>query len=345
MADVATVAGVSHQTVSRVLNDHPNVRSSTRERVLAAISKLGYRRNSSARALVTRRTNTLGVVALDTTLYGPASTLLGIEWAARNAGYFISIVSLKKITRSGVDEALEYLAEQSVDGFIVIAPHRWAATALAGLPAQLPAVAVEGGEAGALPAVAVDQVAGASLATQHLLDQGHETVWHVAGPTDWLESEGRVRGWRQTLEAAQVPQPELIYGDWSPRSGHEAGRVLMDKLRNRATDPTGTSDPPLSAVFVANDQMALGLLRACHEAGVRVPEDISVVGFDDIPEAEFFSPPLTTVRQDFAEVGRRSLDMLLAQIEGGAKRGEEHRAIVAPEFIVRESTRVHQDVS
>src|ERR687897_1264906 len=145
MADVARRAGVSHQTVSRVLNDHPNVRESTRDRVLQAIEELAYRRNSTARALVTRRSQTLGVVAFDTTLYGPASTLFGVEQAAREAGYFLSIVSLKAITRSTVDDALGYLAAQSVDGLIVIAPQRQAVEALAAVPSDLPVVAVEGG--------------------------------------------------------------------------------------------------------------------------------------------------------------------------------------------------------
>ncbi|NED95310.1 LacI family DNA-binding transcriptional regulator [Phytoactinopolyspora alkaliphila] len=338
MADVAKVAGVSHQTVSRVLNDHPNVRPETRDRVLAAIAQLGYRRNLSARALVTRQTNTLGVVAFDTTLYGPASTLFGIEQAARDAGYFVSIVSLKNITRRNLDEALDYLVEQAVDGLIVIAPQRSAAEALAGLPPTLPAVAVEGGEAGTLPVVAVNQAEGAVLATRHLLDLGPSTVWHVAGPSDWLEAEGRVHGWRQTLIDAGAPVPELLRGDWSPRSGYEAGKRLAEAARSAA-------GPPIEAVFVANDQMALGMLRAFGEAGIRVPGDVRLVGFDDIPEAEFFSPPLSTVRQDFTEVGRRSIDMVLAEIQGGAHRGDGRQAIVPPDLIVRSSSGPSDDGS
>ncbi|WP_026874199.1 LacI family DNA-binding transcriptional regulator [Jiangella gansuensis] len=326
MADVARVAGVSHQTVSRVLNDHPNVRTATRERVLAAIDQLGYRRNLSARALVTRRTNTLGVVAFDTTLYGPASTLFGIEQAARDAGYFVSIVSLKTITRTSVDEALDYLTAQAVDGMIAIAPQVEAAAAVSRLPSHVPVVAVEGGEAGATPVVAVDQVAGAELATQHLLDLGHRTVWHVAGPADWLEADGRAKGWRATLERAGVAAPQLIRGDWSPLSGYEAGRAIA-------------ADRDATAVFVGNDQMALGLLRAFAEAGIRVPGDISVVGFDDIPEAEFFGPPLTTVRQDFAEVGRKSIGLVLQLIESGSN-GRDHpqRIVVPPTLVTRQST-------
>ncbi|TDE07958.1 LacI family DNA-binding transcriptional regulator [Jiangella asiatica] len=326
MADVARIAGVSHQTVSRVLNGHPNVRASTRERVLAAIDQLGYRRNLSARALVTRRTNTLGVVAFDTTLYGPASTLFGIEQAARDAGYFVSIVSLKTITRKNVDEALDYLTAQAVDGMIAIAPQIEAAAAVSRVPGHLPVVAVEGGEAGATPVVAVDQVAGARLATQHLLDLGHRTVWHVAGPAEWLEAEGRTTGWQATLEQAGAPVPRLIQGDWSPRAGYEAGRAIA-------------ADREAGAIFVGNDQMALGLLRALTEAGIRVPDDISVVGFDDIPEAEFFSPPLTTVRQDFAEVGRRSIGLLLDLIESGSVGRDEHeRIVVPPTLVTRKST-------
>jgi DNA-binding LacI/PurR family transcriptional regulator len=324
MADVASLAGVSHQTVSRVLNDLPNVRPETRERVLAAIEKLGYRRNLAARALVTRHTRTLGVVSFDTTLYGPASTLYGIEQAARAAGYFVSIVSLKTLTAAGVLEAIGFLSDQGVDGIVAVAPQKSAARALAGLTTQLPTVAVEGGRAGGVPAVSVDQVDGARQAVQHLLDLGHETVWHVAGPTDWLEADGRLKGWRKALTAAGCPVPEPIVGDWSPRSGYEAGQALAEV-------------EGLTAVFVANDQMALGVLRAFTELGIRVPEQVSLVGFDDIPEAEYFSPPLTTIRQDFGEVGRRSIEILLRRIELGDEAGSEHASVPAT-LIVRNST-------
>lgn len=323
MTDVARRAGVSHQTVSRVLNGHPNVKESTRARVLAAIDELAYRRNSSARALVTRRTQILGVVAFDTTLYGPASTLFGIEQAAREAGYFISIVSLKTITPTTVDDAVGYLSDQSVDGMVVIAPQRQAVEALASVPGDVPVVAVEGGQAPDLPIVCVDQAEGATAVTRHLLSLGHRTVWHVAGPLDWLEAEARLEAWRATLEDAGAAVPEPLYGDWSPRSGYEAGLRLA-----------GRDD--VTAVFVANDQMALGLLRAFREAGIDVPGQVSVAGFDDVPEAEFFPPPLTTVRQDFAEVGRRSISVLLDEIGGG--RAEPPRVVVPTTLVVRAST-------
>ncbi|WP_345569991.1 LacI family DNA-binding transcriptional regulator [Nonomuraea rosea] len=323
MADVAKEAGVSHQTVSRVLNDHPNVRSETRTRVQEAIDKLGYRRNLVARALVTKHSRTLGVVSFDTTLYGPASTVYGIEQAARSAGYFVSIVSLKSIDKAGVRDALDYLADQGVDGIVVVAPQRSAAQALADLPLGIPTVAVEGGEAGTVSVVCVDQLAGGRLATEHLLSLGHETVWHVSGPSDWLEAEGRVAGWRAALEQAGREAPRPLAGDWSPRSGYEAGRSLASMTN-------------VTAVFVANDQMALGVLRAFTEQGVRVPERVSVVGFDDIPESEFFSPPLTTIRQDFDAVGRHSIEVLVRQLEGGHQ--DRERLVVPPTFVARVST-------
>jgi DNA-binding LacI/PurR family transcriptional regulator len=323
MADVAKLAGVSLQTVSRVINDSPHVRSDTRDRVLDAMRKLEYRPNSVARALVTGRSRTLGVVSFDTTLYGPASTLFGIERAAHDAGYFVSIVSLKSLDRMSVMSAVGRLRNQGVDGIVVIAPQESAAQTLLQLPEDVPIVAAEAGPDESVPLVAVDQVEGARLATGHLLELGHRTVWHVSGPEDWLEAQDRVSGWRATLEHAGAAPPPVLVGDWSARSGHELGRRLA------ATEG-------VTAVFVANDQMALGVLRALHEAGRRVPSEISVVGFDDIPEASYFMPPLTTVRQDFGEIGRRSLHLLLEQIERGTR--EPVRETVAPELIVRAST-------
>jgi DNA-binding LacI/PurR family transcriptional regulator len=323
MFDVAKAAGVSHQTVSRVLNEHPSVRPATRERVLAAIEAVDYRRNSAARALVTRRSHTIGVVSFDTTLYGPASTLYGFEQAARQAGYFVTVASLKTINRRTVHEALDRLAEQSVEGLVVIAPQRDAAEAVAELPRDLPVVAVEGGSGPGFPVACVDQAEGARLVTRHMLEQGAPTVWHIAGPVDWLEAEGRVQGWRAALEQAGATVPELLRGDWSPRAGYAAGQEIARRAGVRA-------------VFVANDQMALGVLRAFHESGVRVPDDVLVAGFDDVPEAAYFTPPLTTVRQDFIAVGRRSIALLLMQLVDGI--GGEQRAVVAPELVIRQST-------
>ena len=323
MADVAKLAGVSNQTVSRVINGSAHVRPETRQRVLGAMGQLDYHPNPAARALVTGRSRTLGVVSFDTTLYGPASTLFAIEQAAHAAGYFITIVSLLVLDRASVLSAIERLRVQGVDGVLVITPHEGAADALVNLPFAVPIVAVEAGRPDSVPLVAVDQFAGAVSATRLLLDLGHETVWHVAGPPDFLESQQRVDGWRSTLEAAGAPVPPMPAGDWSPRSGYRLGQQLA-------------AEPGLTAVFVANDQMALGVLRALHERGREIPREVSVVGFDDIPEAQYFTPPLTTVRQDFGEMGRSSLRMLL-ELMGSSGR-QPQRVTIAPELVVRGST-------
>ena len=322
MHDVARQVGVSHQTVSRVLNGSDSVSADTRARVLQAIEDLGYRPNTAARALVTRRSQVLGVVSLDTTLYGPTSTLFGIEQAAREAGYFVSVASVKAITASTVRAAVDRLTEQNVDGVVVIVPLR-TGEPLSGLPHGLPVVAVDGRTTAGLASVRVDQEEGGRLVTRHLLDQGAGTVLHLAGPADWFDAQDRLTGWRGELQRAGAPVHRPLRGSWSASSGYEAGRRLA-----RRSD--------LDAVFVANDQMALGLLRAFHEIGIRVPQDVLVAGFDDVPEAAYYTPPLTTVRQDFGAVGRRSIELLLDQVASGLDRGPQ--AVVPAQLVVRQST-------
>jgi DNA-binding LacI/PurR family transcriptional regulator len=324
MADVGRLAGVSHQTVSRVLNDSDKVRPATRERVLEAMRQLDYRPNSVARALVTGRSRTIGVVTFDTVLYGPASTLFGIEKAAHEAGYFVSIISLRSLDQASVRVAVERLQAQGIDGILVITAHVSTASVILGLPAHVPVVAVEAGpDEGDVPVVAIDQVAGARAATEHLLALGHRTVWHAAGPEGWLEARRRVVGWESALRDAGAAVPDPVPGDWSPRSGYEIARQLM-------------AGGGVTAIFAANDQMALGVLHFLHESGCDVPGDVSVVGFDDIPEAPYFIPPLTTIRQDFGEMGRRSVVALLDRIDDGDSPAT--RITVDPELVVRASS-------
>jgi DNA-binding LacI/PurR family transcriptional regulator len=353
MTDVAQVAGVSHQTVSRVLNGHPSVRPATRDRVLAAIERLGYRPNLAARALVTGRSRTLGLVTHDTTLYGPVSTLYGIERAARDAGWYLSVVSVSSLDPRSMRDAFERLALQGVAGVIAITPFAAAGAALRELSASVPVVVAEGDPGGTLSTVTVDQRAGARLATEHLLGLGHRLVAHVSGPLEWYEAAERAAGWRESLAAAGLDAPEVVGGDWTARAGYRAG-VQLAGWRE------------LTGVFVANDNMALGVLRALSEHGRHVPDDVSVVGFDDAQESAYFTPPLTTVHQDFAELGRRALELLLARIEpagggapgagggtgsgagvagGGAaarrgtsRRPAAKRVVIAPHLVVRQST-------
>jgi DNA-binding LacI/PurR family transcriptional regulator len=326
MKDVARLAGVSHQTVSRVLNDSPNVRPDTRTRVLAAMRTLGYRPNHAARALVTGRSRVLGVATLGGRLFGPAATLYSVQQAAHVAGYGVSVVAVPDASVADLAAAVSLLIRQGVDGVVLIAPVRITRDLPAEFFEELPLVALQAAAGGRPEVIGVDQVAGARLATRHLLDLGHRTVWHVTGPGDWFDAADRVVGWRATLEAAGAEVPPPLAGDWSARSGYRAGRVLA-------------RIPELTAVFAANDSTAFGVLRALAERGRRVPEEVSVVGYDDVPEAGFLTPPLTTVRQDFAEVGRRGVARLIELIEPpDPARTLGPAALIEPTLAVRRSS-------
>jgi DNA-binding LacI/PurR family transcriptional regulator len=325
MSDVAMHAGVSHQTVSRVLNDHPSVAPSTRERVVEAIAALGYRPNRAARSLVTRRTDTLGVVTPAGALYGPTSTLVGFEEAARDAGFVVSVATVRRFDGPTMRSALEHFLLQGVDAFAIIAPTVAAVEVLASVDLTVPVVLLS--SASAVPdvphlhAVAVDQQHGARLATRHLIEQGHREVLHVAGPQDWFDARDRVAGWRTECEAAGLAVTEPLIVDWHASDGYALGRRLVAE-----------GLPP--AVFAANDQLALGMLHAFWEAGVRVPEDVAVVGFDDEVGSAHYTPPLTTVRQDFSGLGRLAIGSLTAALAGEVPG----RRLLPAELVVRQSS-------
>ncbi|MBZ3905859.1 MULTISPECIES: LacI family DNA-binding transcriptional regulator [Streptomyces] len=304
--DVARLAGVSQKTVSRVFNDEPYVSAEVRGRVLDAAEQLGYRRNNAARALASGRTRSIGVVTLGTALYGPASLLMGVERAVRDTGYALRVVNTVEGDPAGIAGAVDSLLDQGVDGIVVSEPIDEAEGD--GDPA--PRVAVPVLVLGAPPFLTAPAVLnagdGADLmartATEHLLGLGHTTVHHLAGPQRWYAARDRLEGWRATLTAHGRHVPEVVRGDWSAASGYAAGRALAE-------------DAGVTAVFSANDDMAIGLIRALAEAGRRVPEDVSVVGFDDIPVAAYVTPPLTTVRQPFDAVAQEGLKRLVHTIE------------------------------
>ncbi len=323
MTDVAALANVSYQTVSRVLNGHPNVKASTRSAVQRAIDQLGYRPNNAARTLVTGRSNTLGVITLDVDDSDGLPPMYGIERSAREHGYFVGTANLDYVDRASVRAAVDYLSEQRVAGLMVIAPIETASDALASLPSDIPVVAIEGQPGRGIATAAVDQEVGARKATEHLLELGHETVFHVRGPSDWMQTQDRISGWQGALLEAGREAPMPLAGDWSPRSGYEAGLMLA-------------RIPDLTAVFAGNDEMALGLLLAFSERGLRVPEDVSVVGFDDGDDPGYYNPPLTTIRQDFRAVGRRAIEMLVDQIRRDQR--DDERFVIEPELILRKST-------
>jgi DNA-binding LacI/PurR family transcriptional regulator len=319
MYDVAARAGVSHQTVSRVLNGFEGIRPETRDRVEAAIAELGYRPNKAARALVTSRTRAIGVLAPATTDFGPTSSLHAIERAVRDAGYHPLITSTP-IEAEAVRASLEFLLDQSIEALVVIAPYRIVLDELRSLDGALPIVALQTGDS-AEASPGIDQVAGARLAVRHLLELGHRGIQQLAGPDDFIEAAVRRSAVDDELSVHGIPKLPTLTGDWSADSGYAAGALV---------------DSAATAVVCGNDQMALGLVHALVDLGRRVPADVSVVGFDDIPESAHSLPPLTTVHQDFEEVGRRAVRDLVARLEGRDADGGS--VAVAPVLVVREST-------
>ncbi|WP_022885885.1 LacI family DNA-binding transcriptional regulator [Glaciibacter superstes] len=323
MADVAREAGVSSQTVSRVSNGQNNVDAATRDRVIAAMQLLGYRPNSAARALKTGRFRSIGVIMFTLSTFGNMRTLDAIATASAQAGYSITLIPVALPTQGEVAGAFSRLSEQAVDGIVIIIEAHILDRADITLPDGMPVVIVDSDAGSRYTVVDADQAQGARLATEHLLKLGHRSVWHIAGPRSSFSAIRRTESWRTTLNDAGAPTPEILYGDWSAESGYQHGLTLG-------------AQPDVTAIFAANDQMALGVMRALHELGRPVPRSVSVVGFDDTEESSSFWPPLTTVHQDFSEVGRLCITALLHEIETTAH--ETGTTIVPTRLVVREST-------
>jgi DNA-binding LacI/PurR family transcriptional regulator len=301
MADVAALAGVAPITVSRVANGSPAVGEETRQRVLAAMAQLRYRPNKAARALATGRFGTIGILTVTLSTYGNARMITAFARAANTVGYSVThLAASPELQQKG--RIYERLMEQAVDGLIVLADRRHLEAHGFTLPADVPVVFASGGNA-EYPEVDSDQVGGARQATSYLLSLGHPTVWHVAGPTSYFSANARRQGWHETLVEAGIRPPGVLVGDWTSQSGYQLGRALA---RN----------PDVTAVFAANDQMALGVMRALHEAGRDIPGDVSVVGFDDAEDSAAFWPPLTTIHQEFDAAAELCIDLLLSAIRG-----------------------------
>ncbi|WP_285137547.1 LacI family DNA-binding transcriptional regulator [Microbacterium sp. lyk4-40-TSB-66] len=302
MAHVAERAGVSAQTVSRVANGSPRVDPATRARVEKAMADLGYRMHRAARALRTGQTSTIGLVVSTLASVGNSRMLQAISEAAAAREYALAVVT---VGERGIRDAFARLRSQGVDGAVVLNE----ATELArdvDPPADLHVVVVDSPPDDRFSIVQTDHAGGARAATAHLLSLGRGTVHHLAGPSGSFAATERERGWREALADAGITAPEPVRGDWTSASGHLAAAAL-----GAAT-----------AVFVSNDQMALGALRAFAESGREVPRDVAVVGFDDIVDAAEYRPPLTTVRQDFDALGRQAVAALVAAIEGAAPVAE-----------------------
>ncbi|MFJ5695017.1 LacI family DNA-binding transcriptional regulator [Arthrobacter sp. NPDC093125] len=323
MVDVAVLAGVSTQTVSRVANGSPDVRAATRRHVIAAMNELGYRPNSAARALRRGSFRTIGVITFSLSSLGNMRTLEAIALHAAQQDFAITLIPVTAPTQTGIQGAFSRLGELAVDAVIAIMEVHLLDTATVTLPPGVKVVVVDSDAGEQYSVVDTDQIDGTGRAVKHLLDLGHATVWHVAGPKESVTSERRAAAWRTTLTAAGRSVPPVVRGDWSADSGYAAGLRLADEAG-------------CTAVFASNDHMALGLLRAFREKGKAVPEDISLVGFDDVPEASSFTPPLTTVRQNFADVGKQCVDNVLQQIRTNTT--EPGATIVPARLVIRQST-------
>jgi len=328
--DVARLAGVSQKTVSRVFNNEPNVNEETRDRVLAAAQRIGYRPNGAARALLTGRTHRIGVISLGTAHFGPSSLLVALERAARPLNYSLTVANSFEEDASGLAAAADNLLVQGVDAIILSEPVDGGAPLVVDVPVltlgsapvvHAPAVlsvhAAEGGRA-------------AAEVTRHLLGLGHRTVHHIAGPSRWWAARARREHWRETLVAAGAPVPEPLAGDWTPASGFRIGQVLA-------------ADPAVTAIFAANDDMAIGAIHALHAAGRSVPGDVSVAGFDDIPVAAHVWPPLTTVGSDNAVLAEAGLRYLADFLDAGDLDNGGNAAPAPPpehvhQLVIRKST-------
>jgi DNA-binding LacI/PurR family transcriptional regulator len=304
------------------------VKEEVRLRVLQAVEELGYRRNNTARALNSGRTLRIGLVSLGTALYGPSSLLVALERATRATGYSLSVVNTIEGDPGGVAGAVDHLIEQGVDGIVLSEPIDEGQDTP--LKIDVPVLTF-----GRFPGLEADQVLitggdgiqAGRAATEHLLSLGHRTVWHVAGPHRWWAARDRREGWRQALAEAGALEPPVLTGDWSPASGYAAGRQLA-------------GNPDVTAVFVANDDMSIGVMRALAEAGISVPDQISIVGFDDIPSAEYLSPPLTTIPQDFDAFAARGLADLVQEIEAPTGAHSSAPDPLLFRLIVRQSTAI-----
>jgi len=321
ISDVARRAGVSVPTVSRVLNGAAYVSDEKRTRVMQAIQELDFRPSAAARALVARQPKLIAVIAGNTSRYGYAETIRGVEERARAAGYTVSITVVESADDDIVEGTVSLVLDQPIAGVVVLKFDPPGVAALHRIPKSIPTVSISGVRESGVPQAVLAEAEAAEEVTGYLLELGHATVHHVRVPPSRKE-DGRTTGWKRALTKHGAPVPAPVDATWEPDSGREIGRALAD-------------DPTVTAVFCGNDEIAMGVIRGLVEKGKRVPDDVSVVGFDDHPLARMWSPPLTTVDQDFVGLGSRAYDLLEAVMAGGkVRRFSSER----PTVIIREST-------
>ena len=320
--DVAKLAEVSHQTVSRVLNNHPSVKPATREKVESAIAELKYRPNQAARQLVTARSKMVGIISAGAELYGAWAILNAMGREARVEGYSVISISVLLDSPESWREGIEQLRNLDIDGVITIALPNQIVKEVEKSLASATIVIVDTEPSKKFDSVNIENYEGGKFATEHLISLGHKAIAHITGPSNGYEGQQRRQGYEDAMRYAKL-KPDVLEGDWSIATGYEIGKVIAA----RKIRPT--------ALFTSNDHLALGAIKALGENGVRVPGDMSIVGFDDIPEAAFLRPALTTIRQDFDQLGKLAIERMLIQLREPTKR---EALTISPELIVREST-------
>ncbi len=331
--EVARASGVSTQTVSRVLNDRPDVAPETRERIRQIIEELDYHPSALARSLIQQRSFTLGVVTSGLKYLGPSRTLNGITGKAEELNYALLLEEIPRFDTEDIQPLLQSLLSRHVDGIVWAVPEvsdnrRWVGEILSDVPVPVVFMTMESRPGAS--SVSVDNYHGGVIATQHLLDRGRRHVGHISGPLDWWESRQRRQGWQETLEKAgiKVMDKHWVEGNWSSSSGEAAFEQLLQ------------SYPKMDGVFVANDQMALSVLQAAHRRGIAVPQDLAVVGFDNFAESAYFWPALTTVNHNHNELGCRAVQEVVRQIEA-IHRNEARKCetiLLSTDLVIREST-------
>ena len=333
MKDVAHAAGVSTQTVSRVINNVSYVSEGTRKRVETVIQELGYRPSTLARSLSQQRSYMLGIVIFGLKHIGPSQTLNGIADAADDLGYMLLMNELEDFSIESISNVIDSLLSRQVDGIIWAAPeigesHTWLKDHLENIP--VPVIFLAMGSREGVSSVTTDNYKGAVLAMQHLLDGGRTKITHLSGPLTWWEAEERKRGWSETLQENGLEAPEhyCAEGNWSSASGEQAFLQLLEAV------------PDMDGIFVANDQMALTVLRETHRLGINVPEQIAIVGFDNIAESAYFCPSLTTISQDLQLIGETAVKVIVEMIQARQENlpVTAQSRFITPTLIIRESS-------
>lgn len=331
--EVAEHAGVSRQTVSRVLNDRPDVAPETRQRVQEVIASLGYKPSALARGLSQGTSCTFGVIGYGLEFYGNSRVLSEIENQANSRGYTLTLSLIHEPGENQVDRFIGEFIARHVAGIIWAVPHigdnrDWLINTLDNLSVPIICVSMEPHPE--LSVVEVDNFLGGKIATEHLLGNGYSKIATITGPSNWWAARQRVKGWEAALQNAGLNiDPALIYeGDWTARSGFHCGRSLLQ------------DHPDIDAIFAGNDQMALGVQKAAIELGINIPDDLALVGYDNIPESEFFPTALSTIRQGFTELGRMAIIEIERRIKASSKPEENlpRTQLIPPQLIVRRSS-------